>query len=296
VSFDGTVRNAGAFADARSHEALVQRHFRSTLPYWEQIYADQSVYGRIYQERARRAIDCADGLGLSAGSRVLEIGCGPGIITTAMALRGATVWAIDSLQEMVDRTTAMAEQAGVGSRVVAQAGQIDNVPFADVTFDLVVLIGVTEWLVSLTEPLREIFRVLKPGGHLIISADNNWPLHQILDPAFNPALKPLKSRIGRMLRAAGLRTRRPRFQAHSLSAFDHELAHAGFDRVAGQTIGFGPFTFCNRRLLTEQAGWKAHLRLQTLADRGVPWLRSAGLVYLVLARKRHFPFATGSNS
>ena len=268
-----------------SYDALVQQHFRSTLPYWEQIYADETVYGRIYQERARRAIACADGVGLSPGASVLEIGCGPGVITTALAQKGVTVWAIDSLQEMVERTEAMAHGAGVGSRVFAQFGHIDNVPFADATFDLVIVIGVTEWLVSLAQPLQEIFRVLKPGGRLIISADNNWPLHQILDPVFNPALKPLKSRVGRILRAIGWRTRRPRFHAYSLRDFDHELANAGFERIAGQTLGFGPFTFCNRRLLTEHAGWKLHLRLQELADKGVPLLRSLGLVYLVLARK-----------
>ena len=123
-------------------------------------------YGRIYQERARRAIAYAAGLGLSSGTPVLEIGCGPGVITTAIARMGVTVWAIDSLQEMVERTTAMTHRAGVGSRVFAQVGHVDDVPFADATFDLVVLIGVSEWLVSLTQPLREIFRVLKPGGHL----------------------------------------------------------------------------------------------------------------------------------
>lgn len=285
VRFNGPVRNAGPPSGVMSYDALVEQHFRSTFSYWEQIYADRSVYGRIYQERARRAIACADGLGLSSGTVVLEIGCGPGIITTAMARKGVKVWAIDSLQEMVERTNAMARRAGLGSRVFAQVGRIDDVPFADATFDLVVLIGVSEWLVSLTQPLREILRILKPGGHLIISADNNWPLHQILDPVFNPALKPLKSRIGRLLRAAGWRTRRPRFHAYSLRDFDDELATAGFDRIAGQTLGFGPFTFCTRRLLNEEAGWKLHLRLQELADKGVPLLRSAGLVYLVLARK-----------
>lgn len=285
MSFNRTVRDAEPCADITSHDALVQRHFRSTLPYWQQIYSDQSVYGRIYQERARRAIACVDGLALSAGTSVLEIGCGPGIITTAIARRGVNVWAIDSLHEMVERTMAMAEREGLAPHVSARVGHINDVPFADATFDLVVLIGVSEWLVSLTNPLREIFRVLKPGGHLIISADNNWPLHQIVDPVFNPALKPFKSGIGRILRAAGLRMRRPRFHAYSLASFDHELTRSGFDKIAGQTFGFGPFTFCNRRLLNEQTGWKWHLRLQKLADKGVPLLRSAGLVYLVLARK-----------
>jgi SAM-dependent methyltransferase len=284
VSFKGTACNVRPPGDVTSYDALVRQHFRSSFSYWEQIYADRTVYGRIYQERARRAIACADGVGLSSGAPVLEIGCGPGVITTALARKGSTVWAIDSLQEMVERTKAMAYRAGVGSRVFAQVGHIDRVPFADATFDLVVLIGVSEWLVSLTQPLREIFRVLKPGGHLIISADNNWPLHQILDPVFNPALKPFKSRIGRILRAARLRTRRPRFHAYALADFDDELATAGFDKIAGQTLGFGPFTFCNRRLLNEQAGWNLHLRLQELADKGVPLLRSAGLVYLVLAK------------
>jgi SAM-dependent methyltransferase len=268
-----------------SYDALVRQHFRSTLPYWEDIYADRTVYGRIYQERARLAIACANGIGLSSGAPVLEIGCGPGVITTAMARQDVTVWAIDSLQEMVERTKAMAHRAGLGSRVFAQVGHVDNVPFAEATFDLVVLIGVSEWLESLPGPLREIHRVLKPGGHLIVSADNNWPLHQIVDPVFNPALKPLKSWVGRILRAAGLRARRPRFHAYSLGEFDDELSTAGFDKIAGQTLGFGPFTFCNRRMLNEEAGWKLHLRLQELADRGVPLLRSAGLVYLVLARK-----------
>jgi ubiquinone/menaquinone biosynthesis C-methylase UbiE len=268
-----------------SYEALVQQHFRSTLPYWEQIYADRTVYGRIYQERARRALACVDGIGLCTGAPVLEIGCGPGVIATAMARKGLDVSAIDTLDEMVERTNAVARGAGFGSRVFAQVGDISHVPFADATFELVVVIGVSEWLVSLRQPLREIFRVLKPRGHLIISADNNWPLHQILDPVFNPALKPVKRRIGQALRALGRRTRQPRFHAYSLGRFDDELAQAGFDKIAGQTFGFGPFTLCNRMLLNEETGWNLHLRLQQFADKGIPLLRSAGLVYLVLARK-----------
>ena len=285
MSFNRTASTGTPGGHDVSYDTLVEQHFRCTLPYWEQIYAEKTVYGRIYQERARRALACVDDVGLSSGAPVLEIGCGPGVIATAMARKGLAVWAVDRLQEMIERTNAMAHRAGVGSRVVAHVGHINDVPFADAMFDLVVLIGVSEWLVSMTGPLREISRVLKPGGHLIISADNNWPLHQILDPLFNPALKPLKRRVGHVLRSVGLRTRQPRFHAYSLSRFDDELARAGFHKIAGQTFGFGPFTLCSRRLLNEDFGWKLHLRLQQLADAGLPLLRSAGLVYLVRARK-----------
>src|SRR4030095_11360065 len=101
-----------------------------------------------------------DRIGLPTRASVLEIGCGPGVITTAIARKGATVWAIDSLEEMVERTQAMAHEAGVASRVFAQVGHVNDVPFAAATFDLVVLIGVSEWLLFFVPRPAEVFRVV----------------------------------------------------------------------------------------------------------------------------------------
>jgi ubiquinone/menaquinone biosynthesis C-methylase UbiE len=268
-----------------NHDTLVQQYFRSTFPYWEQIYADRTVYSRIYQERARQAIAYLDRVGLPLQARVLEIGCGPGVMTTVIAGKGLDVSAIDCAPEMVARTRAKAQRAGFESRVLARVGSIDSLSFGDATFELVMVIGVSEWLVSLTRPLGEIYRVLKPGGHLIISADNYWPLNQVLDPLFNPVLKPIKGCIGKALRYSGIQTLQPRVRAYSLKEFDTKLSDSGFRKIAGRTFGFGPFTFCNRRLLNDEAGWELHLTLQRLADQGTPFLRSAGLVYMVLAQK-----------
>jgi SAM-dependent methyltransferase len=270
---------------AANHDTLVQQYFRSTLPYWEQIYTDRTVYSRIYQERARQAIGYVDSLGLPLRAPVLEIGCGPGFITTTMAREGFNVCAIDSAPEMVERTRARARQAGLEPLVLARVGNIDSISFADAAFEAVVVIGVSEWLDSMRRPLAEIYRVLRPGGHLIISADNYWPLHQVLDPVFNPALKPIKSYIGKVLRFIGFRTPQPRVHAYSIRAFDKQLSDCGFEKVASRTFGFGPFTFCNRTLLNEEIGWELHRTLQRYADQGIPLLRSAGLVYMVLSQK-----------
>jgi len=272
-------------AGASQYDDAVRAHFESTVPYWEDIYANSTVYGRIYQERARRALSYVDCIGLPSGTVILEIGCGPGVIGAALAQRGFFVSAIDCIPQMVDRTAQRAERLGLRSQVVARVGHIQSLPFEDATFTAAVVIGVTEWLESLGEPLREVSRVLRPDGHLIISADNNWPLHQIFDPLVTPALKPIKRFCGRTLRNWGLRKARPRFQAYAAGKFDMYLQAAGFEKIESQTLGFGPFTFCNRKLLNEDTGWRMHLCLQQLADNKVPVLKNAGLVYLVLARK-----------
>src|SRR5215813_11600484 len=110
---------------AASHDTLVQQYFRSTLPYWEEIYTDRTVYSRIYQERARQAISYVDSLGLPLRAPVLEIGCGPGLITTAMAREGLSVSAIDTAPEMVERTRTRARQAGLDPLVLARVGNIE---------------------------------------------------------------------------------------------------------------------------------------------------------------------------
>src|SRR2546429_6673175 len=51
------------------------------------------------------------------------------------------------------------------------------------------------------------------------------------------------------------------------------------------TVGFGPFSFLGWKFLSDSSGVRVHRRLQQLADRGVPILRSMGTQYIVLARK-----------
>jgi hypothetical protein len=59
----------------------------------------------------------------------------------------------------------------------------------------------------------------------------------------------------------------------------------GLTKVRGATIGFGPFSFWGRRILTEHEGKRLHRKLQGLADRRVPLLRSMGAQCVVLSFK-----------
>lgn len=99
------------------------------------------------------------------GHRVLDAGCGSGPLTAALRARGATVSGFDSSAAMVDLAR---ERLGADADLrVADLGE--PLPFADDSFDEVVASLVLHYLQDWAPPLRELRRVLRPGGRLVLS-------------------------------------------------------------------------------------------------------------------------------
>ena len=218
-------------------------------------------------------------------ARVLEVGCGPGLTTVALAKGGHSVCAIDTVPAMIDMTRKLARDSHVERRILTMLCDIRDLSFPDNLFDLVVVVGVTEWMDSLEQPMREIARVVKPDGFLIITGDNTWSLHFAADPLRNPLLGPLRRWVYAVLRRFG-RGPRARSRLRSVTQLDASIRAAGLQMIRRTTLGFGPFTFAGKKLLSDSAGWRVHKRLQALADRGWPVLRSTGHIYMALAKKQ----------
>jgi SAM-dependent methyltransferase len=258
----------------------IERYFAASLPRWERIYDDRTLYANIYQERLAAALGLVDRLALDGKTAALDLGCGPGFGTIGLLRRGFAVEAADVVPEMIERTLARARAENLAERLHGQVATADALPFGGAAFDLVFMIGVSEWLETLDGAFGEIARVLKPGGHLVVSADNRWALSFLADPLKHPLVVPLKRALGSALRLVWQREREPRTQAYPLSALDRALGRAGLTRTTRTTLGFGPFTFCNRALFSERLGLALDRRLKTVA-----LLRASGLVHLLTARK-----------
>ena len=155
---------------------------------------------------------------------------------------------------------------------------------ASESFDLVVALGVLPWLHSPAEAMREMGRVLRPGGWWVGNVDNALRLDRLLDPARNPLSAPLLASVhGRVAR------REPdRLDAavHTHHAVKQLLDSAGIAGVAEVTYGFGPLTFLKRPLLPETLGRRINRRLTELALRGAPFARMSGSQLITLGQKR----------
>jgi len=272
--------------EAGDAQRSADAHFAETAEFWGAVYGGHDLFAAIYRHRHETVVAVVDALALARPTRILELGCGAGLTTVALAARGMRLHALDPVDAMVRRTRERAEAAAVSDRVTVSRGDGRALAFSDGAFDLVLAIGVLPWVPSMPDVLREMVRVTAPGGHLVVSVDNRWRLHHVLDPVLNPAVTPLRIRLGDGLRAFGLRRSRAQPRSHTCSAREVRqlLEQAGLRVRRCTSVGFGPFSFLGWRL-PDRMGLPLHTRLQALADRGLPLVRAGGANTVVLAEK-----------
>ncbi|HEY2763133.1 MAG TPA: methyltransferase domain-containing protein [Pseudonocardiaceae bacterium] len=124
---------------------------------------------------------------LRPGISVLDVGCGPGTITTDLAQRVAPgrVLGIEPVPEPLARARATARQAGVGN-VAFVLGDVYALEAGDATFDVVHAHQVLQHLGDPVAALREMLRVTRPGG-VVAARDGDyaamtwWPADPRLD-------------------------------------------------------------------------------------------------------------------
>ncbi|MFA9429355.1 methyltransferase domain-containing protein [Egicoccus sp. AB-alg2] len=142
------------------------------------------------------AIDWALGVGnptryaaIARGEVVLDVGCGGGIDSVLAARRvgdEGRVVGLDLLPEMRDRARRAAGDAGVADRCEFRVGEMEAIPLADDSVDVVVSNGVLNLSPRKSRALAEAARVLRPGGRLCIvdlAVDDDLPDEVLSSPA-----------------------------------------------------------------------------------------------------------------
>ncbi|OJV96815.1 MAG: hypothetical protein BGO43_00830 [Gammaproteobacteria bacterium 39-13] len=113
---------------------------------------------------------------LGAVRTVLDVGCGIGHwgFTLAPFLNSKTkLYGIDPEPAWVEKATTRAQEKGISERFHYQIGKAEKIPFEDNTFDMVTCQTVLIHVADVDTALKEMIRVLKPGGLLAVAEPNN---------------------------------------------------------------------------------------------------------------------------
>jgi ubiquinone/menaquinone biosynthesis C-methylase UbiE len=135
----------------------------------------EGIFGRLGGRiMARSNRDCAawvvGQLGIRERDSVLEIGFGPGVAIALLAegTPAGHIAGVDQSVEMVEQATARNAEAIDRGRVSLQRGSVEHLRFADATFDRALAINSMQTWPDAIGGLREVHRVLKPGGALAL--------------------------------------------------------------------------------------------------------------------------------
>ena len=108
-------------------------------------------------------------LDITAGEHVLDVGCGSGAVTRAIATRVGSrgfVIGLDPSPELLAVARELAREAGLGDRAEFREGDALSLPFPDRSFDVVLCVTVLSHVPSGEAAIPELVRVLRPGGRL----------------------------------------------------------------------------------------------------------------------------------
>lgn len=112
--------------------------------------------------------------GTLAGKRVLDVGTGDGTYALEAAARGAEVTAIDVEPAMLDAARPRAEELGL--QVEWELGRAQELAERDGAFDLVLAVTVLCFVPDASRAVREMARVLRPGGRLVLGELGRYSL------------------------------------------------------------------------------------------------------------------------
>lgn len=192
---------------------------------------------------------------------ICDLGCGAGPVTYEMLKRGYNIVGLDYSFDMLQNAKRRLIAGGITGRPLINSNG-ETLPFQDEMFDCVVCLGVISYVENYENIIKEIFRILKPGGTVLISFRNKYNL------IANDPIALLKLLVKTALVTLRLRERDKFRIGHYMVARDvvRLVNSNGFVFEKFKGIGFGPYSFWHKKLFDEDTSIRISSFITRLAD------------------------------
>ncbi len=147
----------------------------------EEIFADFGWWdkgcflGQMTGDRCDYISSCVErvfGPNALGQQEILEVGSGGGLICEQLARRKAIMVGVDPSEGALATAREHAIQSGLGQSIYYQQGYAEALPYADGSFSVIVCLDVLEHVHDLAATIREVARVLAPGGVFVFDTIN----------------------------------------------------------------------------------------------------------------------------
>jgi SAM-dependent methyltransferase len=245
-------------ADGHRERNGVDQHFESLAlsGAWDGLYDTPETSANVsFRVRLSRALDLLP----HEASSVLDVGCGPAPLAPLVLERGARYVGVDIVQPMLLRARLREPRARLVRADFA-------LPFKDATFDAVVALGFVEYLPDVGAAFREMRRVVRPQGTVVVSTPKRLHLDQLLVHLTWPLRRAAAAVWGRRSDSVPRTLLQP-------AELDHIAQTVGLRLVCGTHYHFTPLPYPLTVVLPELSlratrvieGWKRHQALSWLA-------------------------------
>jgi ubiquinone/menaquinone biosynthesis C-methylase UbiE len=168
----------------------IQYHEATAASYDADVTAVFGIYHRFlldpFLDRVARSV---------GRGRALDLGCGTGVITLALAERGFAVVGVDHSPDMLAIAEQKLERSRAAGKHELMTADVRDLPFASDEFDCVTCQGLLHHLEDIRPCIAELARVLKPGGFFYVSEPcvNTTPLKRVGASVWHRLRPPPKS-------------------------------------------------------------------------------------------------------
>jgi 2-polyprenyl-3-methyl-5-hydroxy-6-metoxy-1,4-benzoquinol methylase len=261
---------------------LVEDYFDANAQSWSDLYSRaERVNDLVLRDRKNIAVDHL-ARRLKAGDRILDAGCGAGLASLDMIQGGFIVHGVDISQKMLDLCKQTFDEKELDPNTY-ELSQTDVVQggFDAESFDGISALGFLQYQDDEAHTLRELNRILRPGGVLVVSGPTRLRIANYFGLA------------GKIQRLRGRENTLPKGHEVLTQISDHyytvgrlkNLLH-GADFEVLDSIGHG---YVNFAFIGGKIGFRGELMLHrglTGLSRALPFLRSWANDVMVVARKR----------
>lgn len=207
---------------------LVKEYFDSLSSDYQNAYEldkNDPIRTYIFNERKKIVLDL---IGQQKG-RLIDIGCGPGVMTKELLKKDFSVYNIDISPLMIERAKQGLSAHKYKNRVFFEVSNIEDMNFKDSYFDVVLCIGVIEYLGDRHSAMVKISKILKKGGTIIISFPNKSSVLNILDSVLRNTIfriAPKKFDVHKSIKRQGIE-----IKSFAPFKFAHDLEQYGFSKI-----------------------------------------------------------------